>query len=243
MVADVTVPDDDVAGYHARNLTVGGGTRTDRVGATGRRRPCSRFVRRSRPICWLRRADAPSGTGRHAPRRSGRTGAWYEHPGDPGSPDNVHRHWMSHLTLALDIAALRLPPVSADADETSADLHPEPTPRGDDPEAVWTVTEHLIAATYGRSRRRRCGHCVRRARAPPPTGTVSPDQPTAWREFPIRDRRLACCRGRPCGWAGDGVHGARRALAWAGQGAAFCKFGLVVSTEFGGGPWFPDAAL
>ena len=65
VVADVTVPDDDVAGYHARNpMRFAAGTRTDRGWRNpGRRRPCSRFVRRSRPICWLRRADAPSGTG------------------------------------------------------------------------------------------------------------------------------------------------------------------------------------
>ncbi len=95
VVADVTVPDDDVAGYHARNpMRFAAGTRTDRGWRNPGPQPSLQQVRPAitahllAAACrrtfrnWLdmRRADlvelAPG----------------YEHPGDPRQPDNVHRH-------------------------------------------------------------------------------------------------------------------------------------------------------
>ena len=128
---------------------------------------------------------------------------------------------MSHLTLALDIGGTKIAAGLVDADGTLLTSTQEPTPRGDDPEAVWTVTEHLIAATTA-------GHDVGGAGiacAGPvhlPTGTVSPINLTAWREFPIRDRVAGVLPGLPVRLGGDGVC---MALGehWrgAGQGAAF----------------------
>lgn len=141
---------------------------------------------------------------------------------------------MSDLTLALDIGGTKIAAGLVDADGTLVTSTQEPTPRGDDPEAVWAVTESLITATTAGIAVRGAGI----ASAGPvhlPTGTVSPINLTAWRDFPIRDRVAAVLPGRPVRLGGDGLC---MALGehWrgAGQGAAFL-LGMVVSTGIGGG--------
>lgn len=141
---------------------------------------------------------------------------------------------MSDLTLALDIGGTKIAAGLVDADGTLVTSTQEPTPRGDDPEAVWAVTESLITATTAGIAVRGAGI----ASAGPvhlPTGTVSPINLTAWRDFPIRDRVAAVLPGRPVRLGGDGLC---MALGehWrgAGRGAAFL-LGMVVSTGIGGG--------
>lgn len=141
---------------------------------------------------------------------------------------------MSDLTLALDIGGTKIAAGLVDADGTLVTSTQEPTPRGDDPEAVWAVTESLITATTAGIAVRGAGI----ASAGPvhlPTGTVSPINLTAWRDFPIRDRVAAVLPGRPVRLGGDGLCMALGEY-WrgAGRGAAFL-LGMVVSTGIGGG--------
>ncbi len=141
---------------------------------------------------------------------------------------------MSDLTLALDIGGTKIAAGLVDADGTLVTSTQEPTPRGDDPEAVWAVTESLITATTAGVAVRGAGI----ASAGPvhlPTGTVSPINLTAWRDFPIRDRVAAVLPGRPVRLGGDGLCMALGEY-WrgAGRGAAFL-LGMVVSTGIGGG--------
>ncbi len=141
---------------------------------------------------------------------------------------------MSDLTLALDIGGTKIAAGLVGADGTLVTSTQEPTPRGDDPEAVWAVTESLITATTAGIAVRGAGI----ASAGPvhlPTGTVSPINLTAWRDFPIRDRVAAVLPGRPVRLGGDGLCMALGEY-WrgAGRGAAFL-LGMVVSTGIGGG--------
>ncbi len=95
VVADVTVPDDEIAGYHTRNpMRFAVGTRGD----VGWRNPETQpSLQQVRPAITAHLLAA-------ARRRNFRN--WldmrsaalvvlasdYEHPGDPRQPDNVHRH-------------------------------------------------------------------------------------------------------------------------------------------------------
>jgi glucokinase len=140
----------------------------------------------------------------------------------------------AELTLALDIGGTKIAAGLVDADGTLVTSDRRPTPHGDDPEAVWAVVDGLISQLTADTRVRGAGI----ASAGPihvPTGTVSPINLTAWRDFPIRDRVAAALRGLPVRLAGDGL---AMALGeqWrgAGQGAAFL-LGMVVSTGVGGG--------
>ncbi|MFN8102093.1 MAG: ROK family protein [Mycobacterium sp.] len=141
---------------------------------------------------------------------------------------------MSELTLALDIGGTKIAAGLVDADGNLVTSNQQPTPHGDDPEAVWAVTENLITETTAGTAVRGAGI----ASAGPvhlPTGTVSPINLAAWRDFPIRDRVAAVLPGRPVRLGGDGLC---MALGehWrgAGRGAAFL-LGMVVSTGIGGG--------
>ncbi len=141
---------------------------------------------------------------------------------------------MSELTLALDVGGTKIAAGLVDADGTVVRSTQEPTPHGDDPEAVWAVTEHLIAATTADVRIRGAGvACAGPVHVP--TGTVSPINLTAWRDFPVRDRVAAALPGLPVRLGGDGLC-MTLGEHWrgAGQGAAFL-LGLVVSTGIGGG--------
>ena len=103
---------------------------------------------------------------------------------------------MSELTLALDIGGTKIAAGLVDADGNLVTSNQQPTPHGDDPEAVWAVTENLITETTAGTAVRGAGI----ASAGPvhlPTGTVSPINLAAWRDFPIRDRVAAVLPGRP----------------------------------------------
>lgn len=138
------------------------------------------------------------------------------------------------LTLALDIGGTKIAGALVDAEGTVVTSDRRPTPHGDDPEAVWAVVDSLIRQLTADTGVRGAGI----ASAGPihvPTGTVSPINLTAWRDFPIRDRVAAALPGMPVRLCGDGL---AMALGeqWrgAGQGAAFL-LGMVVSTGVGGG--------
>ncbi len=141
---------------------------------------------------------------------------------------------MTDLTLALDIGGTKIAAGLVDTDGVLVVSENEQTPHGSDPEAVWDVLESLIL-------RMTADHPVRGAgiaSAGPvhvPTGTVSPINLTAWRDFPVRDRVAAMLPGLPVRLGGDGVC---MALGehWrgAGRGASFL-LGMVVSTGVGGG--------
>lgn len=140
----------------------------------------------------------------------------------------------TQLTLALDIGGTKIAAGLVDADGTLVTSDRRPTPHGDDPAAVWAVVESLIGQLTADTRVRGAGI----ASAGPihlPTGTVSPLNLTAWRDFPIRDRVAETLPGVPVRLGGDGL---AMALGeqWrgAGQGAAFL-LGMVVSTGVGGG--------
>jgi len=141
---------------------------------------------------------------------------------------------MTELTLALDVGGTKIAAGLVDGEGSLVAVDMRPTPHGDDAEAVWAVAEDLI-------RQLTAGHRVRGAgiaSAGPihlPTGTVSPINLTAWRDFPVRDRVAALLPGLPVRLGGDGVC---MALGehWrgAGQGVSFL-LGMVVSTGVGGG--------
>jgi glucokinase len=141
---------------------------------------------------------------------------------------------MSELTLALDIGGTKIAAALVDTDGAIVASDKKPTPRRADSEAIWAVVETLIAQLTADHRVRGVGI----ASAGPIhllTGTVSPINVTAWRDFPIRDRVAAVLPGLPVRLGGDGVC---MALGehWrgAGQGASFL-LGMVVSTGVGGG--------
>jgi glucokinase len=141
---------------------------------------------------------------------------------------------MIELTLALDIGGTKIAAGLVDADGALVDAAKQPTPHGDDPEAVWAIVEALITQlTVDRAVR---GAGI--ASAGPihlPSGTVSPINLTAWRDFPIRDRVAAVLPGLPVRLGGDGLCMAL-GEQWrgAGRGATFL-LGMVVSTGVGGG--------
>jgi glucokinase len=147
---------------------------------------------------------------------------------------------MTELTLALDVGGTKIAAGLVDDDGTLVASNQLPTPRGDDPEPVWEVVRTLITEMTAEHRVRGAGI----GSAGPvhlQTGTVSPINLTAWRDFPIRDRVAAALPGLPVRLGGDGLC---MALGehWrgAGQGTAFV-LGIVVSTGVGGGLVFDGA--
>ena len=165
-------------------------------------------------------------------------------PETPASPimftDTDPTDNMTELTLAIDIGGTKIAAGLVDDAGTLVASEQLPTPRGDDPEPVWDVVQTLITRMTAEHRVRGAGI----GSAGPvhlPTGTVSPLNLTAWRDFPIRDRVAAALPGLPVRLAGDAVC---MALGehWrgAGQGVAFL-LGMVVSTGVGGGLVFDGA--
>lgn len=141
---------------------------------------------------------------------------------------------MTEPILALDIGGTKIAAGLVDADGVLVAAEHRPTPRGDDPEAVWAVVDELIAAMTARGPVRGAGI----ASAGPvhlPSGTVSPINLTAWSDFPLRDRVGAALGGLPVRLAGDGVCMAL-GEQWrgAGRGSSFL-LGMVISTGVGGG--------
>jgi glucokinase len=140
---------------------------------------------------------------------------------------------MADATLAIDIGGTKIAVGLADPAGVLVHSATLPTPHGD-AEAVWAVAERLITETSADAPVRGVGI----ASAGPihlPTGTVSPINIAAWRDFPIVDRVAALMPGVPVRLGGDGLcmalgehrHGA-------GRGAQFL-LGMVVSTGVGGG--------
>ena len=140
---------------------------------------------------------------------------------------------MADVTLAVDVGGTKIAVGLVDSAGSLTHMATLPTPHGD-AEEVWAVAERLITDTTAAVGVRGVGI----ASAGPihlPTGTVSPINIGAWRDFPIVDRVAALVPGVPVRLGGDGLcmalgehrHGA-------GRGTQFL-LGMVVSTGVGGG--------
>jgi len=95
VVADVTVPDDDVAGYHARNpMRFATGTRDSRGWRNPGPPPSLQQVRPAVTAHLLAAARRRAFRNWLDMRRADlvELAPGYEHTGDPRQPDNVHRH-------------------------------------------------------------------------------------------------------------------------------------------------------
>ncbi|MCV7227495.1 ROK family protein [Mycolicibacterium komossense] len=142
---------------------------------------------------------------------------------------------MADLTLALDIGGTKIAAGLVDPDGALVASRRLPTPADDvGGDAIWDVVAELIAQMTAGT----VVSGVGIASAGPihlPTGTVSPINITAWRDFPIRDRVSATLPGLPVRLGGDGLCMALgEHWCGAGRGAAFL-LGMVVSTGVGGG--------
>ena len=139
-------------------------------------------------------------------------------------------------TLALDIGGTKIAAGLVDANGQLLHQNRQPTPRTQDPEAVWAAAELAIVEALKAADGTVDGVGI--SSAGPihlAEGTVSPVNIAAWRGFPIRDRVAAVVRGVPVRLAGDGLCMAL-GEQWrgAGRGAGF-MLGMVVSTGIGGG--------
>jgi glucokinase len=141
---------------------------------------------------------------------------------------------MTELTLALDVGGTKIAVglVGPDGDL----LHHAQLPTPDhDAEAIWAVTEGLLADTLAAANGDVRGVGV--ASAGPidlPTGTVSPINITEWQRFPIVER-VAAATGLAVRLGGDGLCMAM-GERWRGAGRdAQFMLGMVVSTGIGGG--------
>jgi glucokinase len=141
---------------------------------------------------------------------------------------------MADPILALDIGGTKIAAGLVDDDGALVAREQLPTPDGDDAEAIWDVVAQLVAKMTAGTAVRGVGI----GSAGPshlPTGTVSPINIPAWRDFPIRDRVAATLPGLPVRLGGDGLCMAL-GERWRGaaRGAPFL-LGMVVSTGVGGG--------
>jgi glucokinase len=137
-------------------------------------------------------------------------------------------------TLALDVGGTKIAVGLVDADGALIHHAQLPTP-STDAEAIWSVTERLLAGALAAAPGAVRGVGI--GSAGPidlPTGTVSPINITEWQRFPIVDR-VAAATGLPVRLGGDGLCMAM-GEGWrgAGRGAQFL-LGMVVSTGIGGG--------
>jgi glucokinase len=136
--------------------------------------------------------------------------------------------------LALDVGGTKIAAAMVDADGTLMHRAQQPTPDGD-AEAIWAVTEAVIAEAMSASGRDVTGVGI--ASAGPidlPNGTVSPINITAWQGFPIVDR-VAKLTGLDVRLGGDGLCMAL-GEQWCGAARdAEFLLGMVVSTGIGGG--------
>lgn len=141
---------------------------------------------------------------------------------------------MTDLTLALDIGGTKIAAGLVDGAGMLVASDKLPTPHGDDPEAAWGVVAALVAQLTAGTPVRGAGiACAGPVHLP--SGTVSPINVVAWRDFPLRDRVAALLPGLPVRLGGDGVC---MALGehWRGAGRdASFLLGMVVSTGIGGG--------
>ena len=145
------------------------------------------------------------------------------------------------LTLCLDIGGTKIAAGLAEADGALVHTATCPTPASGDAEQVWAAVDAMIAESL-----RAAGGAsdavvaVGIASSGPvhlASGTVSPINIPAWRDFPLRDRVAAAIPGVPVPvrLGGDGVCMAvGEHWRGAGRGAGFL-LGMVVSTGVGGG--------
>ncbi|MBV9516074.1 MAG: ROK family protein [Mycobacteriaceae bacterium] len=140
---------------------------------------------------------------------------------------------MAGLTLAVDVGASKIAVGLVDSAGALVQTATLPTPSGD-AEAVWGVAQRLITGVSADTVVRGVGIAC----AGPihlPTGTASPINIAAWRDFPIVDRVAQLVPGVPVRLGGDGLCMAlgehRRG---AGRDAQFL-LGVVASTGVGGG--------
>jgi len=143
---------------------------------------------------------------------------------------------MDAITLALDIGGTKMAAGVVDANGRLLHSSRQPTPRSNDPDEVWAAAQRTIDEALAAAGGTVSGAGI--SSGGPvhlPSGTVSPINIPAWRDFPVRDRVAAAVPGVPVRMAGDGLC---MALGehWrgAGQGVAF-MLGMVVSTGIGGG--------
>ncbi|OYN76937.1 ROK family protein [Mycolicibacterium sphagni] len=139
-------------------------------------------------------------------------------------------------TLVIDIGGTKIAAGLVDADGQLQYETRQPTPHSDDPDVVWAAAQRTIADTLAEAGSTVGGVGI--SSAGPihlPSGTISPINIAAWRDFPIVERVAAAVPDVPVRLGGDGLC---MALGehWrgAGQGQAFL-LGMVVSTGIGGG--------
>jgi len=143
------------------------------------------------------------------------------------------------LCLAVDIGGTKLAAGLVDGRGRLLERRAVATPRGRDPEALFSVLRALVddvqrlALTEGHGRAVVCGVGCGGPMAPEGV-TVSPLNIPAWRDFPLRDR-MGQATGLPVAVDNDG-----KALAlgegWVGAARGCRNFlAMVVSTGVGGG--------
>lgn len=136
--------------------------------------------------------------------------------------------------LAVDIGGTKIAAGVVDESGRLLRQSRRPTPHVDDPAQVWGAAEQAIADAVGGGRVRGVGI----SSAGPihlPTGTISPINIPAWRDFPIVERVAAAVPGVPVRLGGDGICMALGEHRFGvGRGASF-MLGMVVSTGIGGG--------
>lgn len=142
---------------------------------------------------------------------------------------------MSAPVLALDIGGTKLAAALVTADGAILDTHTVPTPRSGtgDPGLVYSGIAELLLWAVGRGGTPRGVGIGSAGPLDPLTGTVSPVNIPAWRDFDLVGRVRDRLPGVPVALAGDGIcftigeH-------WRGATADHL-LGLVVSTGVGGG--------
>jgi len=141
---------------------------------------------------------------------------------------------MGDVTLAVDVGGTKIAVGLVDSDGKLLHHAQLPTPRTD-AEAIWSVTEALIAEAMTTATDDVRGVGISSAGPVDlPSGTVSPINITAWQRFPIVERVVAAT-GLPVRLGGDGLCMAM-GEGWRGAGRdAQFLLGMVVSTGIGGG--------
>jgi len=141
---------------------------------------------------------------------------------------------MTEPVLAFDIGGTKIAAALVDPDGIILRSHTTPTPHSADPDIVFAaVAESVRSLTADQPVRGAGIACAGPIHEP--SGTVSPVNIGAWRDFPIRDRVAELLPGVPVQLAGDGVCMAL-GESWRGAGQDVqYLLGIVVSTGIGGG--------
>lgn len=151
---------------------------------------------------------------------------------------------MEPLCLAVDIGGTKMAAGLVDRHGELAQADHVPTPRSDDPEAVWSGLEELIRGVISHAPKGAIEVCGVGCGGPMERGgaSVSPLNIEAWRGFPLRSR-VADLVGAPTAVDNDA-----KALAlgegWRGAAVGSDNFiAMVVSTGVGGGIVLDGALL